>query len=109
MTKKKKWCELSTTLNYKTKFFFLSLLVSLRRMWQLPSSVNVLFEQGEDFLIGLVDLFSLFGAGQDYFTAGEDEKHDLGRVHAEDETREKLGVVSAHFTAFFYRLVVQRL
>ena len=52
------------------------------------SLVPMLVEEWENIFVGLVDLFPFFCSGEDYLSASENQKHNLGLIHAENETRE---------------------
>ena len=61
----------------------------------------MLAEKGQYLLIGVVDLLALFGTSQHDLTACKDQKHDLWRVHAENEAWEQFGIVAAHLLVVF--------
>ena len=45
--------------------------------------------------MGVVDIASDLGTGDDNLSADKDQEHDLGLDHAIDETREQLRLVGA--------------
>ena len=65
-------------------------------------------EQWKDLLVGRVDLLTHFGASKNDFTTREDQKHDFGVGHPENETGEDFRVV-ATLDLLVLRLSMQRL
>ena len=75
-----------------------------------PSHCMVVFvhvQQTVDFFVRVVNLLSLLRSSQDDLAACKYEQDDFGFGHAENKSREELGVVAARDSLLF-RMVVQR-